>query len=117
MGKMTSGSIIDRRALNQVLMYAQRAPVNRFLEPGQFVRVARAALRMSQADLARRSGLRQSHVAILERGVISPRWETLRRMFDAMYCDLFILPRGRKRLGDVVAERRLERSSLQPRWK
>ena len=71
---------------------------------------------MSQAQLSRRCGVPQPHIAILESGKIDARLSTLRRLFDAMFCDLLIVPRPRKRPSDVLAERELERPALRGAW-
>jgi transcriptional regulator with XRE-family HTH domain len=108
MGKRTEASIIQRRALNQGLIYASHVPAQVIANPAVFVRALRSALHMTQAQLARRSGVTQAHIAQLETGAIDLRIDTVRRLFDAMFCDLMILPRARKRPGDALAERKLE---------
>lgn len=116
MRKKTAVSIVHQRALNQVIIYASRAPAQTFLDPAIFIRSLRSALRMSQRQLARRSGLTQPHVALLEKGEDGVQLATLRRLFDAMFCDLLVLPRPRKRPGDAVAERRLENRRWHRIW-
>lgn len=116
MRKKTAVSIVHQRALNQIMIYTSRAPAQALLEPAVFLRALRSALRMSQCQLARRSGLTQPHVALLEKGEDGVRLATLRRIFDAMFCDLLIIPRPRKRPGDAVAERRLENRRWHRIW-
>lgn len=116
MGKPTRSSIVHRRALNQVMIYTGRAPAPALYGPIVFLRALRSALRMSQAALSRRSGVPQAHIARLESESVSPRLETLRRLFDAMFCDLLILPKPRKRPSDALAERELERAVRYQAW-
>ena len=69
---------------------------------GDWLRMVRNALRMSQHDLARRSGVPQSHLAGIEKGKVDPRISTLKKIFDAMSCDVIIEPRPRKPLDEVL---------------
>lgn len=116
MGKTTAVNVAIRRALNQAMLYSSHAPACVALEPGTIVRAVRSALRMSQAQLARRCRVPQSHIARLEAAAADVRLETLRRMLDAMFCDLLILPRPRKRLSDMVAERDLAKPATLKIW-
>ncbi|MBI4678845.1 MAG: helix-turn-helix domain-containing protein, partial [Elusimicrobia bacterium] len=70
--------------------------------PAVLVRALRSALRMSQAQLARRCAVPQPHIARLEAGKCGVQMDTLRRIFDAMFCDLLILPLARKRPSDAL---------------
>jgi transcriptional regulator with XRE-family HTH domain len=71
---------------------------------------------MSQAHLARRCGIPQAHIARLEAGTADIQLTTMRRLFDAMFCDILILPRSRKRPSDAVAERALEKPFKNKIW-
>jgi transcriptional regulator with XRE-family HTH domain len=71
---------------------------------------------MSQARLARRCGIPQAHIARLESGKLDIQLSTLRRLFDAMFCDLVVVPRPRKRPNDALAEQELERPRLRTPW-
>lgn len=114
MGRRTAASIVDRRALNQAIIHAARLPV--LPAPELFVRALRSALRMSQAQLARRSGIPQANIARLEAGKTDVRLGTLRRLFAALFCDLAVFPRPRQRPGDVLADRYLERPHSNRIW-
>lgn len=70
-------------------------------------------LRMSQAQLARRSGFSQAQLARFEKGRSDIRLSTLRHLLDAMFCDLLILPQARKRPSEAVAERELQKGVRQ----
>lgn len=109
MGRQTTvPPLPHRQALNKTLVFAQSAPAAAAHAPAVYVRALRAALRMSQENLARRAGVAKSHVAAIEQGRISPGVETLRRLFDAMFCDLLVVPKARKRPSDALAERFIE---------
>lgn len=69
---------------------------------GDWIRMVRESLRMSQAELARRSGVSQPHLAEIEKGKVDPRVSTLKRLFDAMSCDVVIEPRPRRPLSEVL---------------
>jgi transcriptional regulator with XRE-family HTH domain len=71
---------------------------------------------MSQTSLAHRSGVPQAHIARPESGKLDARLSTLRRLFDAMFCDLLVVPRPRKRPSDALAEQELERPRLRTPW-
>lgn len=109
MGRITEVAINDRRALNQTLIYTARAPVQARRAPGVVLRGLRSALRMSQSQLSRRSGVPRAHIARVEAGLVDVQVSTLARLFDAMFCDLLVLPLARKRPSDAIVERRLER--------
>jgi DNA-binding Xre family transcriptional regulator len=116
MGRRTRVSIVHQRILSQAMLFSGRAPQQARLERRIYIRALRSALRMSQAQLSRRCGLDQAHVARLEAGELDIRLSTLRRIFDAMFCDLIVVPRPRKRPSDAFAERRLETSDHLPAW-
>ena len=109
-GRITEASLVNRRALNQALLQAGRLTPHAKLPPGVYVRALRSALRMSQAQLSRRSGIPRPHITRVEAGKIDPRLSTLRRLLDAMFCDLVVLPLARLHPSEIVAQRRLERA-------
>ena len=75
------------------------------MRPAQYVRALRAYLKMSQADLARLSGISQANIARVEAERKGVRLATIFRLLDAMECDMLVLPLPRRRLGDIVWER------------
>jgi len=84
---------------------------------GDWIRITRNALRMSQAELARRAGVNKANLVGIEKGKIDPRLGTLRKVFDALSCDLLVEPRPRQPLNEIlrakarsVARKRLEQS-------
>jgi transcriptional regulator with XRE-family HTH domain len=72
---------------------------------GDTIAALRARLRMTQAQLAARAGLPQSHIARIESGRADVRVATLRRIFQALLCDLVILPRPLRDLDEAVEDR------------
>ena len=54
------------------------------LSIGELIRRRRLALGLSQRELARLAGVSQSLIARIETGSVNPRYETLRRILDAL---------------------------------
>jgi transcriptional regulator with XRE-family HTH domain len=105
-----------RQALNKTLLYIQGAPPAALHPPVVYLTALRCLLRMSQRHLAKRSGVAKSHLIAIEKGRVDPSVDTLRRLFDAMFCDLVIVPKPRKRPADALAERFLEREKEPGFW-
>lgn len=109
MPRLTEAPLVQRQELNEIILYTSRAPGKAGRAPAVLVRALRSRLKMSQADLARRARMTQAQVARVESGKVDVQVSTLKRLFDAMFCDLLILPKPRKRPGDALADRRLEK--------
>ena len=60
---------------------------------------------MTQAELAQRSHIPQSHLAQIESGKIDPQLGTLKRIFEGLSCDLVTQPLPRKPLSEVLRGR------------
>ena len=73
--------------------------------PVEWIKVLRNHLRMTQAELAKRAGISQPHLAAIERGRFDPQVRTLKRIFEALSCDLMIVPRPRKDIEEVLRGR------------
>jgi hypothetical protein len=115
-GKSSSVSVVSWRSLNQALLHAGRTPTQARLEPRVYLRALRYVMHMSQDQLSRRSGVKQCHISRFETGKSDLTIGTLRRLFDAAFCDLIVMPKPRKRPGDAYAERRVERPDYLPAW-
>ncbi|MFI5361160.1 MAG: helix-turn-helix domain-containing protein [Elusimicrobiota bacterium] len=115
MGRQTRLPLPHRQALNITLVYTKNAPAAAALPPHAYVRAVRTALRMTQEQLARRAGTTNSTVALVETGEANVGVETLRKLLDAMFCDLLVVPKARKKPTQALAERELERK-LEPGW-
>ncbi len=95
-------SIIDDMAVSRL-----KATLSRKSEPsaGDWIRIVRLALRMTQAELAERAHMSQPHLAGIERGRIDPQVTTLKRIFEALSCDLVIEPRPIHPIKEVLRGR------------
>lgn len=114
MGKLMEAFTDEKRALNKTMIFLNGAPPAVYSSPVLFLRALRGTLLMSQAVLAQRSGIPRSHIAAIESGAIDPQLSTLKRLFDAMYCDMLILPKPRRRPTDVIGERIVEHGRRWP---
>ena len=91
---------LRRTALDRLRERAEKAvePPSGYLfaQIADDVAERRAALGLSQRELAERTGTTQSAIARLERGGRPPRIDTLLRIADALECDLAVelRPRG-----------------------
>lgn len=74
------------------------------MSPGSVVRALRSSLNMSQRELAKRSSVPRGHLSRLEAGAGHVQCETIRRLFEAMFCELVILPRRRAYPRDAMPE-------------
>jgi hypothetical protein len=116
MPDQTRVCLAHRRALTKTLMFTRGAPGEAALEPRIYVRALRSALRMSQRQLAARSGVSQEFIARFEGGRTDCGVATLRRLLDAMFCDLLVLPFARKRPGDALADQCLIKPQPRRVW-
>ena len=115
MGKQTRLPLPQRQATNKTLLFTKDAPAAAARPPYVYVRAIRTLLRMTQEQLARRAGTTKSHVAQVESGKTNVGVDTLRKLFDAMFCDLLVVPKARKKPTQALAERELERKN-EPEW-
>ncbi len=114
MGKATKVSLVHRQALNEIMIYTSRAPQRAKFAPAIFMRALRVTLCMTQAGLARRAGMTQAQIVRLESGR-DARLDTWRKVYDAMFCDLLIIPKPRKqRPGEELAQRRVDKPDGNP---
>jgi transcriptional regulator with XRE-family HTH domain len=95
-------SIVDEMALSRLT-----PPETKKHEPSpaDWIRILRDSLRMTQAELASRAKITQPHLAGIESGKTDPQISTLKRIFDAMSCDLVLEPRARKPIKEVLRGR------------
>ncbi|MFI5363143.1 MAG: helix-turn-helix domain-containing protein [Elusimicrobiota bacterium] len=114
MGRFTQISLPHQQALNATFIFTSRAPKKARLAPATYMRTLRTQLRMTQAALARRTGMTQAQIDRLEKGRVDARLGTWRRVFAAMFCELLVVPVALKRPGDALAEQRLARPWMRP---
>ena len=62
----------------------------RNVDVGDAVGLARATRRVSQAELADKTGMDQSDISKIERGIANPSMSTLRKIADALDCKLVV---------------------------
>lgn len=114
MGRLTEGKVEEKRVLNKTMIFLANAPEALYSPPSVFLRALRGTLLMSQERLAMRSGVAKSHISAIESGKIDVQLGTLRKLFDAMFCDLLIIPKPRKRPTDVIGERIVDHGRRRP---
>lgn len=96
-------SIVISRTLSRVGEWAANAPegAGQYGAHG-FIRMTRSRLGMTQAQLAKRCGLTQSHIARIESGKVDMQLSTLGRIFAALHCRLVLAPRPEEALEKIV---------------
>lgn len=83
----------EKLLLEEVSKQAAEAKrVSRNLPVGAFIRLIRKQLGMSQSLLARRAKVPQSTVSRVEKGEKEAKLSTLLKIFDALSCDLVLIP-------------------------
>ncbi len=94
-------NILEEMALSRLPTGLEPRPL---WEPsyGDWIRIVRNALRMTQAELAQRAGVSQPHLADIEKDKVAPQVGTLRKIFNAMSCDVVVEPRPRKPLTEIL---------------
>lgn len=95
-------NIVDEMALSRLA-----PPETKTHEPshGDWIRILRDSLRMTQAELASRAKITQPHLAGIESGKTDPQISTVKRIFEAMSCDLVLEPRPNKPIKEVLRGR------------
>jgi transcriptional regulator with XRE-family HTH domain len=96
-------TIIDDMALSR--LQVQEATEPNHLTPGDWIRILRNRLRMTQAELAKRAHITQPNLAAIESGRVDPQVSTLRRIYQGLWCDLTIEPRLKKPLDEILRGR------------
>jgi predicted DNA-binding mobile mystery protein A len=95
-------NIVDEMALSRL-----SPPEAKTREPshGDWIRILRDSLRMTQAELASRAKITQPHLVGIESGKTDPQISTLKRIFQALSCDLVIEPRPNKPIKELLRGR------------
>lgn len=68
----------------------------------EWIRSLRAYLRMTQAELAQRAKITQPHLAAIESGKTDPQIGTLKKIFEALSCDVVVRPRPKKKIEEIL---------------
>jgi transcriptional regulator with XRE-family HTH domain len=101
--------ISEQRVLGRVVSYGMKAPDGiASLQLHHVIVILRHGLGMTQAQLARRAGLVQSHVAEIELGHVDLQFSTLSKIFHALHCNPLVLPVFEKKPEAIIAERAKE---------
>lgn len=99
MRKRSPQSVGMSRVLSRFIEWATQAPEGAADYAAQsLILLTRVRLGMTQAQLAKRCGLTQSHIANIENGKVDVQLSTLRRIFAALDCRLVLAPQP---LGDL----------------
>lgn len=73
--------------------------------PGDWIRALRNYLRMTQTELAKRVGITQANLVRIEAGKVDPQVSTIRRIYQALSCDLTLEPVLQKPLEQLLRDR------------
>jgi transcriptional regulator with XRE-family HTH domain len=72
------------------------------MNPGETIRGLRLEQGVSQRSLARRAGTTQAAVSLIERGLSSPRWETVWALLLALGYEAGLAPRRLESRADPI---------------
>ena len=98
-------SIAEKHFLEQLTRVSEAiSGGNKQISPGFIVALTRKRLKMSQMTLARRAQLPQSMISKIEANKTEPSIKTLKKIFDALYCDVVVVPIPRKNFDLVLQE-------------
>lgn len=99
--------LLEELAVSSLPLSRDSKEKRRLWEPryGDWIRLIRTSLRMTQAELARRAGVNEANLVAIERGTTDPRISTLKKIFDALSCDLLVEPRPRQPFNEILREK------------
>jgi transcriptional regulator with XRE-family HTH domain len=72
---------------------------------GDWIRILRNRLRMTQAELAKRSHITPANLAAIESGKVDPQISTVKRIYQGLWCNLNLEPRLQKPLDEIIRGR------------
>lgn len=96
-------TIVDDIALSGLAVDA--SPVDHNLRPGDWIRLLRNHLRMTQTELSKRANITQANLVAIESGKVDPRVSTLQRIYRGLSCNLNVAPRPQKPLDEILRSR------------
>lgn len=96
-------TVLDDIALSGLTVWSSRNK-NKLIA-GDWIRLLRSRLRMTQAELARRAHITQPNLAAIESGKVDPQVGTLRRIYEGLGCELNLEPLLHKPLEELVRDR------------
>ncbi|MDR4495512.1 MAG: helix-turn-helix domain-containing protein [Nitrospirales bacterium] len=103
MKKKKQTTIVDEIALSK-LTVAHTLDNSQF-KPGDWIRLLRTSLRMTQAELAKRARITQANLVAIETGKVDPRVGTLQRIYQGLFCHLSFEPRLQQPLEGILRNR------------
>ncbi len=95
-------NIIDNMALARLPDNAKSFVEHTY---GDWIRTLRIRLRMTQTELAQRAKVTQAQLVHIESGKTDPQVSTLKRIFEALSCQLVLEPRPKKPLDEILRGR------------
>lgn len=98
-------TILDDISLDRLDQDSARRSEGGPVSISEWLQVLRSFLRMTQRELAKRAKITQPHLAEIESGKRDPRWSTLKRIFAALSCELYIDPRPKKSMKEILRGR------------
>jgi predicted DNA-binding mobile mystery protein A len=75
------------------------------LSVGTQIQMIRGRLGMNQSQLAQRARITKQQVIKIESGAVEPRLKTLRALYEALGCEMVVLPVARVPLDEVLSRR------------
>jgi len=96
-------TVLDDLALSKLTVRVSR-DVHK-LAVGEWIRLLRNRLRMTQAELAQRAHITQPNLAAIESGKVDPQVGTLRRIYEGLECELNLEPLLHKSLEELTRDR------------
>jgi len=99
--------VTNKLLLDKITSYTSKSQVGlENIGLSVIIRMIRKRLRMTQSQLARRTGMPQSYIANIEKREKNIRLNTARKIFDALYCKTLVLPKTHENL-DHIVERKI----------
>ena len=96
-------TVLDDLALSKLTVRDSRETSQ--LTAGDWIRLLRNRLRMTQAELAQRAHITQPNLAAIESGKVDPQVGTLRRIYQGLGCELNLEPLLEKTLEELTRDR------------
>ncbi len=96
-------TVLDDMALSRLTIRSSTDKSK--LTTGDWIRLLRNRLRMTQAELAHRAKITQPNLAAIESGKVDPQVGTLRRIYEGLGCELNLEPLLKKPLEELVRDR------------
>lgn len=101
--KRKQPTILDDLALSRLTVEPPSKSGQR--TPGDWIRIVRNYLRMTQRELAQRAQVTQANLAAIEAGKVDPQLGTLRRIYEGLSCTLSVEPRPQEPLEKILRGR------------